>query len=300
MAGAMTPGFKEWVRSWAPGPLWVAARRVGVYAGRLRIWLSVLRQVGGSGPAETAKLYISAVCGLVTALRRLDDWQDPYLVFDTLVAVPGAGRFHCRRGTDDLFHVLPTGQKAVRGVLEATLKPGGVFIDAGANIGAFTLLGARLVGPEGRVIAVEMMPDTARRLRNHLAINGLDWVEVVEQALSDSAGQELVARAPRLLAGQASIVRETFRTGDMVEHRVMTTTLDVLAAGVDRVDLLKVDLEGAEAQAFAGGREMLARTGAVVFEAWSGSGQGEDGKRSLTGAGFEMRQIDGNNILAVR
>jgi FkbM family methyltransferase len=294
------PGFKESVRAWAPGPVWTAARGVAVYAGRLRIWLSVLRQVRVSGPVEAAKLYASALCAPVTALRGLDAWQDPYLVFDTLVAVPGTGRFHCRRGTDDLFHVLPSGQKAVREALEATLKPGDVFIDAGANIGAFTLLGARLVGPEGRVIAVEMMPDTAGRLRNHLAINGLDWVEVVEQALSDRAGQELVARAPRLLAGQASIARKTFRTDDLVEHRVRTTTLDDLAAGLDRIALLKVDLEGAEAQAFAGGREMLGRTDAVVFEAWAGSDQGEDGKSGLTGAGFEMRQIDGNNILAVR
>ena len=95
-------------------------------------------------------------------------------------------------------------------------------------------------------------------------------------------------------------MRETFRTGDLVEHPVRTTTLDHLAAGLDRIALLKVDLEGAEAQAFAGGREMLTRTEAVVFEAWSGSGHGEDSKNGLTAAGFELRQIDGNNILGLR
>ncbi|HUS52536.1 MAG TPA: FkbM family methyltransferase [Thermohalobaculum sp.] len=242
--------FKEWVRSWAPGPVWITARRVAVYFGRLRIWLSVVIEVRGGGPVEAAKLYASAVCASVTALRSLDRWKDPYLIFDTLIVVPGTGRFHCRRGTDDLFHILPSGQRPVREVLEATLKPGDVFIDAGANIGAFTLLGARLVGPEGRVIAVEMMPDTAALLRNHIAINGLGWVEVVEQALSDQSGVELIARVPRLLAGQASIVRDTFRTDDLIEHRVRTTTLDDLAAGLDQIALMKIDVEGAEAKAF--------------------------------------------------
>jgi FkbM family methyltransferase len=150
------------------------------------------------------------------------------------------------------------------------------------------------------VIAVEMMPETAARLRTHLRMNGLDWVEVVEQALSDRADEELVARAPRLLAGQASVVRESFGVADLVEHPVRTTTLDDVARGLARVDLMKIDIEGAEARALAGGRGTLARTRAVVFESWSGSGEGKAAEDYLAGLGFTLRRIDGNNVLAVR
>ena len=57
--------------------------------------------------------------------------------------------------------------------LQQTLRPGQMFVDVGANVGYFTLLGAQLVGPKGRVVAVEAHPGLAELLRRNVIMNGL-------------------------------------------------------------------------------------------------------------------------------
>jgi hypothetical protein len=57
--------------------------------------------------------------------------------------------------------------------LQETLSPGQVFVDVGANVGYFTLLGGQLVGPGGRVVAVEAHPGLAELLRRNVIMNGL-------------------------------------------------------------------------------------------------------------------------------
>ncbi|NED81952.1 FkbM family methyltransferase, partial [Streptomyces sp. SID11233] len=69
--------------------------------------------------------------------------------------------------------------------LGSRLKPGDVFVDVGANIGYFSALGARLVGPGGAVVSVEASPTFAELLRANLRLNRGDNVRLVEQAVSD-------------------------------------------------------------------------------------------------------------------
>jgi len=283
-----------------PRPLWVLLRRISNYFRRLGHWVLVLRELRGDGMGEALKLYLSALAAPVTALPALDEWRYPRLLFDTHVRVGRSDRFHCRRATDDIWHVLPSGQGAVRRALARQLKLGGVFVDAGANIGGFTVFGARLVGSDGHVVAIEMMPDTARRLRENLEVNGLGWVQVIEIALSDVGGQEVIAKMPPGLAGQASIVRADSSMGEFIEIRVKTTTLDDVVGDLPRLDVLKVDLEGAEALAFDGGREALSRTQCVIFEDWGESDHERAAAERVTSAGFKLRRLDGLNMIGVR
>ena len=80
-----------------------------------------------------------------------------------------------------------TGQLYLRGeaetliqrILTELLRPGMVFYDWGANIGLFSLLAARLVGPTGRVFSFEPDPDTAARLERNVARNGYQNTSVI-------------------------------------------------------------------------------------------------------------------------
>ena len=72
--------------------------------------------------------------------------------------------------------------------LEAALRPGFVFIDIGANVGAYSLFVGQRTRPPARILAVEPHPEAQRRLSCNLALNGLGWVETVPVALSDAAG----------------------------------------------------------------------------------------------------------------
>jgi hypothetical protein len=73
--------------------------------------------------------------------------------------------------------------------MRALLRPGDVMIDAGANIGLFTVLAAARVGPHGRVIACEPSPATMELLRDNVLRNGFDWVDLREVALAEQPGR---------------------------------------------------------------------------------------------------------------
>jgi len=132
------------------------------------------------------------------------------------------------------------------------LGPGMAVADVGANWGYFTLVCAHLVGAAGRVIALEPHPRLASLLAQNVAANALPQVEVIRVA----AG----ARSePRLFVGFDEQggnwgVSRAARASDVPEFECQSAALDALlddrAAG--RIDLVKIDIEGAEGDAIRG------------------------------------------------
>lgn len=123
------------------------------------------------------------------------------------------------------------------------------FIDLGANVGLYSLFVASLSGPGARILAVEPHPVAVRRLRANIALNGFS-VEVSQTAVADCGG------VLELAADSNNIGATTVRTDRPVKGRrqrikVASCTLHELVEryGFQRVDALKVDIEGAEARA---------------------------------------------------
>src|SRR3954466_14688534 len=86
--------------------------------------------------------------------------------------------------------------------LEGRLRPGDVFVDVGANVGYFPLLASRLVGTEGRVVAVEPFPRTNAVLRRNVAASGVENVRVEDVAVWDSSAElELFGASDRIVGG---------------------------------------------------------------------------------------------------
>jgi FkbM family methyltransferase len=137
----------------------------------------------------------------------------------------------------------------------ANLSPGMVFIDVGANIGYFTLLAGQHLVHSGRVFAVEPNPSVAEQLRQNVARSGLSNVTVVEAACSDSD-----ERRPFYLAdishtgntGQSSLSRENAQTETWVQVNCLTMDQLVESTKATRVDLVKIDVEGAEMSVLRG------------------------------------------------
>ena len=267
------------------------------YAQRVGRWAVILWQLRGCAWRDELKLLASAAASPVLAFRDLSTWQDPVLLFDTCVRVRRIGVFHVRHRTDDLWHILPWREQGIHDALERLLQPGDVFVDAGANVGVYTLLASRLVGPAGHVLAIEMMPDTAALLRRHIAENGCANVEIVEKALSGRAGETVTARVPRGRHGQASVANTAKPLIAYNEYPVRTTTLDDAARGLKRIKVLKLDVEGAELQALAGGQAMLTRTEKVIYESHTAS---DALAQTLKRAGFEVSTSLGKDRLAER
>jgi FkbM family methyltransferase len=141
----------------------------------------------------------------------------------------------------------------------------GIAIDVGANIGAFTALMARGAAPSGHVHAFEPLASNRRRLRRNLELNGLCNVTLHETAIADVIGtSELLTFGPGY-ESWASVARSKISldsgTLEPVERvPIATTTLDEFCAAeeIDRVSVLKIDVEGAEGRVLTGARDLLA------------------------------------------
>src|SRR5271170_3209406 len=86
------------------------------------------------------------------------------------------------------------GEPEVQEALQQHRQAGMTFYDIGANIGLFSLLAARFVGKEGRVVAFEADPEIAARLREHVARNEFGWITVEERAVWSKPGPVFFAR----------------------------------------------------------------------------------------------------------
>lgn len=131
-----------------------------------------------------------------------------------------------------------------RRLIREQLPPDGVFVDIGANVGIYSLTAACAPGFKGRVLAVEPNPIALARLRENLALNEQGArVEVLPIALADNEGEVTLHLDPSNLGG-GSIERAGAGGGTVsVPARPLTA---VLAERVARVDILKIDVEGAE------------------------------------------------------
>jgi FkbM family methyltransferase len=133
-------------------------------------------------------------------------------------------------------------------VLRHVLKPGMSFVDIGAHWGLFTLVGAHLVGSLGKVAAVEPDPRMFAKLDANVRRNGFSQVHALELAIAEREREELLA-AGDLAPGSWQVSRlgrpyAPHRASFKVRCKPLDDLLD--ETGFDRVDLLKVDVEGAE------------------------------------------------------
>ncbi len=159
---------------------------------------------------------------------------------------------------------------ALRPMFRELVPSDGVVIDVGAHAGQFTKLFAGLV-PQGRVIAFEPSSYAQRILSIVVAVKRLSNVTVVPAGLSDAAGQAELAM-PLKASGSLGYGLSHFgveAARPVVRESVDLMTLDgyVGEAGLDRVDLIKADIEGWEARLIKGASVTIARhRPAIVLE----------------------------------
>lgn len=154
-------------------------------------------------------------------------------------------------------------------VFQRLLQPGWTVIDAGANLGQYTLLAASAVGPHGSVHSFEPVPSTAGLLRQNVAANGFGRIHLVEAALWHEAATLRLG-----LEEQNAFTSGGFSVGARGGTRPLArevsapaVVFDEYAAahGLERVDLIKMDIEGAEYFALQGMRRVLHRDHPLIL-----------------------------------
>jgi FkbM family methyltransferase len=147
-------------------------------------------------------------------------------------------------------------------LLMETLKPGMNAVDVGGNIGYYAMLEARLVGPSGKVIAIEPMPENSEQLCNNVKNNGYENIHIHKMAIGDRDGTALM-----YIAGKSnwhSLHPPMEAKGEM---KVPVSTLDSLLARYNfpSVDLVRMDLEGYEIVVIEGMKQTLRKYGPLLL-----------------------------------
>ena len=148
-------------------------------------------------------------------------------------------------------------------LVRAILRPGMTFVDVGANWGYFTLLAAHLVGTGGRVVSLEPDPRLFRMLHENVVRNSLTRVTALQVAAAAEAGT-LTLAGYNESDGNFGISRVVSGGQEMPgTFQVAARSLDALfdELGVRDIDLLKMDIEGAEGFALPGSAKSLANRG---------------------------------------
>lgn len=162
-------------------------------------------------------------------------------------------------------------------VLKTLLKSGDTVFDIGANIGFYSVLFSNWVGSRGRVVSYEPDPANLKLLRRNLELNGCKNVVVRPAALSNESGTELfsvdrVTRSTGHLGPGATYGETIFGTGKEDLIRVVASTLDDEVSEYGAPDLIKMDIEGGEHNALAGGIHTLRSHRPLIvseLNAWS-------------------------------
>ncbi len=138
-------------------------------------------------------------------------------------------------------------------IFKKSIKKGDTVVDIGAHIGYYTIIAAKIVGPKGRVYAFEPNPNNFKLLSKTIATNQYSNVILVKKAVSDKTGK-------------IKLYINTQNTGD---HRVFnshddrksitieTVKLDDFFSKNEKIDLIKMDIQGSEHNTLKGGRKLL-------------------------------------------
>lgn len=148
-------------------------------------------------------------------------------------------------------------------LIEKRLKVGDVFLDLGANIGYYTLIAARKVGPTGHVYAFEPDPTNFSILKNNVEMNGYGNVTLINKAVDETT------RTAKLYLSATN--KGDHRLHPAAEAResiaIQTTTLDEAIRG--GVDFIKMDIQGHEGKALRGARRLLKQKPLTILTEFS-------------------------------
>jgi FkbM family methyltransferase len=187
-------------------------------------------------------------------------------------------------------------------LLKSLLRPGDLFLDAGANIGIYSLVASRLVGPTGKVIAIEASAENFLFLRRNCELSEARNVHAVQVGLSDK--REILRMACSFYGNRSgnSFLKES-PIGESVECRPLLEVLE--AEGVQRISGAKFDIEGFEFKVLSPFLKTAPRSlwpHFLIFEynADLRTRSGGDVRELLSEAGYLVRPVADQNYLAER
>jgi FkbM family methyltransferase len=192
------------------------------------------------------------------------------------------------------------GEPLVQQALAKYLLPAMTFYDLGANIGFFSLLGARLVGTTGLVYSFEADPEIAARLRGNLAFNNCQQASVEQKAVwseSSTVSFERVDANTSPDRGLGHVASGGTTTAQTIT--VEAVSLDEFVAKHTAPDFVKCDVEGAEVAVFQSATKLLKETRPILLVETHSAENHRTLRQTFGDFGYACSDLDGNHILAL-
>jgi FkbM family methyltransferase len=154
-------------------------------------------------------------------------------------------------------------EPAVTQWIGSRLKPGDVFVDVGANIGYFSLLGSKAVGRSGKVVAIEASPLIFRSLQQNLGLNAAENVRAVNVAAAERAGKIALFHGTDYNSGvTTTVAKGGLDLHGEVDALPLSAVLETDES--ERARLIKIDIEGGEWSALAGAADLFPKIPATA------------------------------------
>jgi FkbM family methyltransferase len=170
----------------------------------------------------------------------------------------------CVSPVENLGFLLGTAEPHLQRIIREYVARGDTVYDIGANLGYVSLSLAKCVGPGGRVIAFEPVPQNAAAFRESVRINRLANIQLMECAASDSSGESVIR-----IAGNSSTASLVWHRNDPSASEIVikTVSIDELVESgeMGHPKFVKIDVEGAEGSVLKGMRRTLAASNPVLF-----------------------------------
>jgi len=191
------------------------------------------------------------------------------------------------------------GEPQVQKALVDHLRPGMTFYDVGANIGFFSLMAARIVGPEGRVISFEADPEIAARLRENLARNQFTHAHVEQKAVWSESANVSFARVDPSTSPDRGLGHVSPNGSAPGTITVEAVSLDQYTASHPPPDFLKCDVEGAEVAVFQGASQLFAGKRPILLVEIHSPENHRALLQKFAGHGYLCQNLDENHVLAL-
>lgn len=169
------------------------------------------------------------------------------------------------RGVAKLIYAFRDHYEPELAYLERILSPGKIFVDAGANFGIYTAMASKTVGEGGRVISFEPSARAFPVLRHNIAINGFKNVQAFPIALAEKPGKARLYHHSAV--GSDALAKDSTFDPDAYAEEIETESLDnvLRQTQLERVDVIKMDVQGAEELAMRGANEIIISARPVIM-----------------------------------
>ncbi|PYU03548.1 MAG: hypothetical protein DMG33_16500, partial [Acidobacteria bacterium] len=200
-------------------------------------------------------------------LRRLALRMFPprALVWTHISSGPGKGLWVHLDPRFEMDYAKGNYEASIQRALSSHLRPGSVFYDVGAHIGILSLLAARLVGPAGSVFSFEADPANAERIEEHVRRNEFRQIHIVPRAVWRTAGRLRFERASAQSSRNQGVITTEPAASTANTIEVKAIALDDFSRGHLPPTLIKIDVEGAEADVLGGSEEVFASARPVLI-----------------------------------